>query len=134
MNPLCEKCGEVCLVCTQCNTEFVCSCDKHNCPNKEINGVEGSPFALYCKILDVKEVFDGNAHLDIDDKGKPLLIGWHTNKEGEDRDENSFEYVDGHWQGVFPDPTEFDDDCRVVNDTDHSYNNLGYIDESDYEF
>ena len=135
MTPLCEECGLACYVCPQCNAEFICSCDEpeHNCSCKEISGVDGNPLGLYCKILNLENIFDGNASLSIDDKGKPLLIGWHINKEGENKDENSFEYVEGYWQGIFPDTTEYDDDYSSLLEPDYLDVNInGYPEEPDY--
>lgn len=107
MTPLCDKCGAVCYVCPQCNAEFICSCDvpEHNCPCKEIKGIAGNPLGLYLKLINidgVDKVFEADAKLDIECNGTPILKGWHINKEGEDRDENSFRYTDGYWMLIFP--------------------------------
>ena len=125
MTPLCEKCGLTCYVCPQCNVEFICSCDEpeHNCLCKEIKGVAGNPLGLYLKLLNldgVDKVFDGNAHLDIEENGTPILKGWHTKKDGEERDENSFRYIDGYWMQMFP---------EVV---DEEYNKMSQF-EPEYE-
>lgn len=130
MTPLCKKCGNACYVCPECNAEFICSCDEpeHNCSKKEIKGVAGNPFGLYCAILNLKEVFDGNASLGIDDDGRPNLHGWHILKEGGEREENDFCYMDNEWICLCPDPTDFNDDLSGLVDLAESGDYLEYED------
>ena len=121
MTPLCDECWHACYVCPQCNAEFICSCDNppHNCPNKEIKGVAGNPFGLYCAILNLKNVFDGNASLGVDDSGKPTLNGWHILEEGGEREENDFCYMDNYWMCLSPDPIDFKDDLEEGDPWDY---------------
>lgn len=118
-SPLCDKCGMVCIVCSVCQAEFICSCDNppHHC-QIEIKGVAGNPLGLYLKLLNldgVGKIFDAGASLDIIEEGKPILKGWHMYKEGDDKDENQFQYIDNCWIIIYPDYNDTYDDFRNDN-------------------
>lgn len=125
MNPLCDDCGMACYVCPKCDVAFICSCDNppHNCQKKKIGGVAGNPLGLYLKLLNidsVEKVSAADAKLDIKEDGKPVLKGWHIRKDGEERDENIFEYEDGYWMQIFPE-LNIDNEYHEMSEFDPNY-------------
>ena len=44
------------------------------------------------------------------------MRGWHIKKDGEDKDENAFKYVDGFWMQEYPDYYNPQDDYDAMSE------------------